>query len=38
MSPYDMIKAQMGQAVPFADHVGIELIEIGDGTARAEME
>ena len=34
MTPYDMIKAHMTQAIPFAAHVGVELLEIGDGTGR----
>ncbi len=38
MTPYDMIKAHMGQAIPFANHVGIELIEIADGTCTAAMD
>ncbi|MEL6619202.1 MAG: DUF4442 domain-containing protein [Pseudomonadota bacterium] len=38
MTPYDMIKAHLGQAIPFANHVGVELIEIGDGTARAGLD
>ena len=38
MTPYDMIKAHMSQAIPFATHVGIELIEIGDGTATAALD
>ena len=35
MTPFDMIKAHMAHAIPFANHVGIELIDIGDGTATA---
>lgn len=38
MTPYDMIKAQLDTAVPFANHVGVRLLEIGDGTASAELE
>ncbi len=38
MTPYDMIKAHMTQAIPFAAHVGVELIEIGDGTATAALD
>ena len=38
MTPYDMIKAHLGQAVPFANHVGVQLLEIGDGTASASLE
>lgn len=38
MTPFDMIKAHMTQAIPFANHVGVELIEIGDGTCTAGLE
>ncbi|MEL6449969.1 MAG: DUF4442 domain-containing protein [Pseudomonadota bacterium] len=38
MTPFDMIKAHMTQAIPFAAHVGVELIEIGDGTASAALD
>lgn len=38
MTPYDMIKAQMEKSIPFAAYVGVELTEIGDGTATAELE
>lgn len=37
MQPYDMIKAHLDTAVPFANHVGVKLLEIGDGTASAEL-
>lgn len=37
MNPYDMIKTHLDAAVPFARHVGVELLEIGDGTARAQL-
>ncbi|MEP1521492.1 DUF4442 domain-containing protein [Ascidiaceihabitans sp.] len=37
MNPYDVIKAQLGQVVPFQNHVGIELLEVGDGVASARM-
>jgi uncharacterized protein (TIGR00369 family) len=37
MTPFDMIKAHLDTAVPFANHVGVKLLEIGDGTARAEL-
>ncbi len=37
MTPYDMIKAQLGTIVPFQNHVGITLIEVGDGRASAEL-
>ncbi|MEM6620531.1 MAG: DUF4442 domain-containing protein [Pseudomonadota bacterium] len=37
MTPYDMIKAQMKAAIPFAAHVGVELADIGEGTATARL-
>lgn len=37
MTPYDMIKAHLDTAVPFATYVGVKLLEIGDGVARAEL-
>ena len=37
MSPYEMIKTHLSAAVPFANHVGVELVEIGDGTATARL-
>ncbi|MEM6306310.1 MAG: DUF4442 domain-containing protein [Pseudomonadota bacterium] len=38
MTPYEMIRAHLDAAVPFARHVGVRLLEIGDGTASAELE
>jgi acyl-coenzyme A thioesterase PaaI-like protein len=38
MTPFDMIKSHLDTAVPFANHVGVKLLEIGDGTASAELE
>lgn len=38
MDPYEMIKTHLGQAVPYATHTGVELIEIADGTAVARLE
>ena len=38
MTPYDMIKAHLDTAVPFANHVGVRLLEIGDGSASAALE
>ena len=38
MNPYEMIKAHLDAAVPFARYVGVKLLEIGDGTASAELE
>ena len=37
MSPYDAIRAQLGTAVPFATHTGVELTEVGDGHALARL-
>ena len=37
MTPYDMIKTHLDAAVPFARHVGVTLLDIGDGTASAEL-
>lgn len=34
---YDTIRAAMGEAVPFARHAGVELTEIGDGSASARL-
>lgn len=38
MNPYEMIKSHLDSAVPFANHVGVKLLEIGDGTASAELD
>ena len=38
MTPYEMIKAHLDTAVPFANHVGVKLLEIGDGKASAELD
>lgn len=38
MTPYDMIKAHMAEAIPFANHVGVELIKIADGSATAALD
>lgn len=38
MTPFEMIRTQMNGAVPFAAHVGIEIEQIGAGTARATLE
>lgn len=37
MTPFEMIKAQMARAVPFASHAGIVLTAVGDGEGRAEL-
>ncbi|WP_299145594.1 DUF4442 domain-containing protein [uncultured Tateyamaria sp.] len=38
MTPYEMIRTQLAQAVPFANHVGVELIEVGDGVGVAALD
>lgn len=38
MSHYDLIKAQLGEAVPFAKHVGIDIAHVGPGEARASLD
>lgn len=37
-SPYDMIRAHLSKAVPFANTVGVVLGEITDSTAQATLE
>ena len=37
MTPYDMIKAQLGTIVPFQNFVGVELLELVDGKAPAQL-
>jgi len=37
MDPYELIKAHLGQAVPYATHTGVELLEISDGSAKARL-
>lgn len=37
MTPYDMIKAQLGQSVPFARHAGVVLTDVGEGEGAAEL-
>ncbi len=37
MNPYEMIRAHMGQTIPFARHTGVEITEIADGTATAVL-
>lgn len=34
---YEMIRSAMAEAVPFAKHVGVELLEVGDGFATARL-
>lgn len=38
MTPFDMIRVQLGESVPFARHVGVRLTEIVDGAATAELD
>ncbi|MEM8577086.1 MAG: DUF4442 domain-containing protein [Pseudomonadota bacterium] len=38
MNPYEMIRAQLSKVVPFANHTGVVLGEIGDGTGQATLE
>lgn len=37
MTVYDMIKAQLGEAVPFAKHSGVVLTAVSPGEASAEL-
>ena len=37
MNPYDMIKDHLEKAVPFANHVGVQILEVGDGVARTKL-
>lgn len=34
---YEALRAGMGQMVPFNNHIGLEIIEIGDGTATVRL-
>jgi acyl-coenzyme A thioesterase PaaI-like protein len=34
---FQAIKSQMGSTVPFAKHLGLELTEVGAGTAQAKL-
>lgn len=38
MTIFDMIRAQLAKTVPFATHVGIEIIEVANGQATARLE
>lgn len=38
MDPYELIKSHLRQAVPYATHTGIELVEFTDGVAIAQMD
>jgi acyl-coenzyme A thioesterase PaaI-like protein len=37
MSIYNLIRGQLASTVPFAAHVGVELLEIADGFAEARL-
>ncbi|WP_299281956.1 DUF4442 domain-containing protein [uncultured Tateyamaria sp.] len=38
MTPYEMIRAQLSKVVPFANYVGVEVIEVGDGTGITALD
>ncbi|MEM6373840.1 MAG: DUF4442 domain-containing protein [Pseudomonadota bacterium] len=38
MTPYDLIRTHMSTVIPFANHVGVDLQEIGDGWATAALD
>ncbi|WP_299614470.1 DUF4442 domain-containing protein [uncultured Tateyamaria sp.] len=38
MTQYEMIRSQLSQAVPFANYVGIEVIEVGDGVGVTALD
>lgn len=38
MDPYELIRAHLGQEVPYATLTGVELVEITDGVATARMQ
>jgi acyl-coenzyme A thioesterase PaaI-like protein len=38
MNPFEIIREQLGGAVPFARHAGVKLTHIEAGLARAELE
>ncbi|MEL6466295.1 MAG: DUF4442 domain-containing protein [Pseudomonadota bacterium] len=38
MSQYEMIRDQLGKAVPFANYVGVEVVEVGDGTGVTALD
>lgn len=38
MSPFEIIREQLGGAVPFARHAGVKLTHVEAGLARAELE
>lgn len=38
MTPFDLIRAQLGESVPFARHAGVRLTHVAAGEARAELD
>ena len=38
MNPFEIIREQLGGAVPFARHAGVKLTHVEAGLARAELE
>jgi acyl-coenzyme A thioesterase PaaI-like protein len=38
MTPFEIIREQLGRAVPFARHAGVKLTHVESGFARAELE
>ena len=38
MNPYDMIRTHLSTVIPFANHVGVVLGDIGDGHATATLD
>ncbi len=38
MTPFEIIREQLGKAVPFARYAGVKLIHVEQGLARAELE
>lgn len=38
MSQFDLIKKQFGEAVPFANHVGVQITHVAAGEAEAVLE
>lgn len=37
MKPFKVLREQLGKTVPFANHVGVEIVEVGEGTATARI-
>jgi uncharacterized protein (TIGR00369 family) len=35
---HEMIRAQLNQMVPFAKHIGVDITEVGEGTAKGTLE